>query len=288
MGLMDSGVEALALTKAVIEVVDHTDKQKEDKEIIGCVGKMNDFIEKKAEYSAVKGKLVLKKEALKAGEKSVVQLGDSVELQYFNELTKSLNKAAKIRRFEVQFNPSTLSVSGFGGGKVQITNFGSKDSSDRGVSYEEASPQIEMSVQLVFDETDNFTAFPGDIMGLNVSNVANTAANMGLKALSGRPSVQTTVEGFLGAIRNQYTRSVAFCWGRMLYFGYVNRVNTRYTLFNPSGKPVRATVDLNIVCADSAVNKESLGYWHEKYDEFFSADKSYKGFGDGLVNLSNF
>lgn len=289
MGIMDNAVEAIALTRAMVEVVDLTHKLKdEEKEVFGPVGKMDDYVAKEAKFSVEKGKLALQKEANKAAGKLNVLPGDSQALKDFEDTVYASDKSAVFRRFEVQFNPSTLSVSGFGGGMVQLTNYTSKDGQDRGVSYQEAKPHIQMSVQLVFDETDNFTAFPGDIMGFNVSNVGGTAINMGLRKLSGRPSVQTTVEGFLGAIRNEYTRRVAFCWGNMLYSGYVNRVNTRYTVFNPSGKPIRATVDLSIICADSSVDEDSLGYWQNKYKEFFDADKSYSGARNGIVNLSNF
>lgn len=295
MGIMDNAVEAIALTRAMVEVVDLTPKVKEDKEVFGPVRNMDDFVAKAAKFSVEKGKLALQKEANKATRKLnvlpgdlKVSPGDSDVLKEFEASVWDSDKTAVFRRFEVQFNPSTLSVSGFGGGMVQLTNYASKDDKNRGVSYQEAKPHIQMSVQLIFDETDNFTAFPGDIMGFNVSNVGGTAINMGLRKLSGRPSVQTTVEGFLGAIRNEYTRRVAFCWGNMLYSGYVNRVNTRYTVFNPSGKPIRATVDLSIICADESVDGKSLGYWQDKYEEFFDADKSYSGARNGIVNLSNF
>lgn len=289
MGIMDTGVEALTLTKAIVEVIDFTTKTKgRDNPISPCIGRTNDLLAVSEKYEMKKGKIALQQEASKLKQVTGLGLGDSTELQFFNDSIKEFEPDVTIRRFEVQFNPSTLSLSGSGGGMVQLTNYSAMGKEDAGVSYSAASTNISMSVQLVFDETNNFTAFPGDITGFNVSNVSDAIVNTVADQIKKRPSVQTEVEGFLGAIRSKYTRSVAFCWGKMLYFGCVNRVNTRYTLFNPSGKPVRATVDLSIVCADPSLSEGYLGYWEEKYENFFKEDMSLSGAKNSLVNLSNF
>lgn len=292
MGLFDSGVEGLMLTKAIVEVVDLSNKSQETKELIGCAGRFNEYATKKVKYDMAKAKIAVKKEASKL--KQVLSnvtglgLGDSAELEDFNTTVSELDKDAIIRRFDVQFNPSTLSLSGSGGGIAQYTNFGAVRPENRGTSHASGMEHIEMSVQLVFDETNNLVTFPGDILSANGSALAGAAGAMIANNFSNRPSVQTEVEGFLAAIRNEYTRRVAFCWGKMLYSGYVNRVSARYTLFNPSGKPVRATVDMSIVCTDASVGPNDLGVWQEKYKEFFDADRSYAGLNNNLFNMSNF
>lgn len=299
MGLLDSAVEGLTLQKAIIEVIDRT-KQLENKEVAGPVGRVNDFKLKSQSYKLKKEAVMKAREASTsklmkmATEVTGLGLGESVELEAYNLSIEGLDDDVEIRRFEVQFNPSTLSISGSGGGIAQHTNLAAINVNQTQTTHGHGNEYIEMSVQLTFDDTNNLIAFPGDWTGLNISSATDAAMKFGVdlfkQKLKGRPSVQDTVEGFLGTIRNKYTRELAFCWGRMLYFGYVNRVRTKYTLFNPSGKPIRATVDLSIVCADNSVSGKdnNLGYWHDKYEEFFKPEVSLSGARNGMFNLSNF
>lgn len=291
MGIMDAGVEALALTKAIIEVVDTSEKQKGEKNISGAVAKRNDYASMKMKYSSIKTQIAMKAETSKLAMAAAAVSGMNIEgrIAVENLETKlKMIQDAVIRRYTVQFNPSSLRLSGSGGGMTQMTNYtDGSDGRHSGVSYGAAETYIEMSVQLVFDETNNMVAFPGDISGFNMSNVANVGITAGLNKLKG-VDVSTHVQGFLASIRNRNTRRVAFCWGKMIYYGIVNRVAARYTLFNPSGKPVRATVDMSLVLSDPTINADNMGYWAERHADFFDENKSLSGNRNSIVNLSNF
>ncbi len=45
---------------------------------------------------------------------------------------------------------------------------------------------------------------------------------------------------------------VQFCWGTFLFEGFIESLTLRYTMFLPSGKPCRATANLNIKQYESA------------------------------------
>ena len=101
------------------------------------------------------------------------------------------------------------------------------------------------------------------------------------------------MEGFIGAIRNEYTRIITFHWGEMNYSGVLRSVRAVYTMFNITGDPVRATVDLSITCADSEIMPRSLYMWKDLYikaysDEARDGGKSYVKASQkvgGLLNI---
>ena len=179
--------------------------------------------------------------------------------------------------FEVQFNPSTLALSGRGGGsrnKYSLTEAKSlKDSA--------SMTRIELSVKLIFSKDDLAAAFPADTMAINATNALNVGKKLVKEKVFGvtQPAVQVVVEGFIGALRNENTRLVAFEWGDMFYEGLLKNVNATYNLFDATGKPVRAEVNLSLWLRDPEVTMASgtpnLGYWQDAYDQAFSSSTSY-------------
>ena len=63
--------------------------------------------------------------------------------------------------------------------------------------------------------------------------------------------------------------NVKFIWGKSVLEGGLTRVNSRYTMFSPTGNPIRAELDITITCLGEAVKK-----WQEAYEKEF-ADKQY-------------
>ena len=84
-----------------------------------------------------------------------------------------------------------------------------------------------------------------------------------------KTSIQTEVEGFIAALRNSRTRLMTFNWGNFCYTGVLRSVGANYTMFNPNGEPVRATVDLSMVCADDEQWPNSLSVWQQRYINAF-------------------
>ena len=189
--------------------------------------------------------------------------------------------------FHVQFNPSELSLSGYGGGLTQKTDF---SEGANGISFEKADVHISLNVKLIFDKVDPQDAFMGD--KLNTSPMAiGTGIAKGVLTHKGKKenSVQTEVEGFIAALRSKYTRRITFHWGTMNYTGILNRISSQYTMFNVLGEPVRAYVSLSLVCADEKISPKSMGIWQKYYEQLFEiGDQSFVGMAQKAGNLLNF
>ena len=63
--------------------------------------------------------------------------------------------------FHVQFNPSELSLNGYGGGRVTKTDFSDKDGKGD-IRFESAAVRITLNVKLIFDKVDPQDAFMSD------------------------------------------------------------------------------------------------------------------------------
>jgi hypothetical protein len=202
-----------------------------------------------------------------------------------NQLLTGVEGATR-KLFYVQFNPSELSLSAYGGGLISKSDF----SKGGGMSFEEMDVRITMNVNLIFDKVDPQDAFLSDKLNTSTSAVAGGALKAGL-SLKGMTeySVQNEVEAFIAALRSEYTRRISFHWGTMTYSGVLNRVSSRYTMFNTIGAPIRATVGLSIVCADQGVSAKSLGVWQKYYDDAFGAgDQSMVKASQKVGSLLNF
>ncbi len=185
---------------------------------------------------------------------------------------KRLQKGGYNRSIPVQFNPTSLRLSGHAGDDdVQITNF---TQDGRGIGRGAMNLQIEMSVNLIFDQISNTAAFQQDMLTLSTSRAASSVANIANELLLGRKtqSVQVIVEAFVAALRSDLTRMVCFEWGEVLYEGMLRTVNTEYTMFDINGNPVRATVGLLIYLLESTndgLKDYSNRYWYQAYYDAF-------------------
>ena len=177
--------------------------------------------------------------------------------------------------FYVPFNPSDLTISGYGGGRVTKTDYTSKEG--RGIGFEQAAVRITLDVKLIFDKVDPLDAFMSDKLSSSLTTLAE-GAQKGVRTALGKKdnSVQTEVEGFIAALHSTYTRRITFHWGKMNYTGVLNRVSAQYTMFKVKGQPIRAVVSLSLVCADKDVSRNSMGVWQEYYEKAFQGgNQSY-------------
>ena len=75
----------------------------------------------------------------------------------------------------------------------------------------------------------------------------------------------------------------------MSYTGILNRVSAQYTMFNSSGIPVRAVVQLSLICADESISPNSLGSWQNAYETAFKGgSKSLVSWTQRAGSLFNF
>jgi hypothetical protein len=103
-----------------------------------------------------------------------------------------------------------------------------------------------MQVQLDFDDTDIRDAF--------------------------MYGVQDISEVFVGAMVRPSTRWVAFVWNRMIFWGELNNVTVRYTMFNPAGSPIRSQVTLCIRqdrSLEDASRYATEKEWDKAFDKMF-------------------
>lgn len=206
------------------------------------------------------------------------------------------------RSLEVQFNPATLDISAYGGGRVPITNFANEDGNvPVTTTFGALEVYIQISFTLIFDETFLADAFASDKFQLTASNLIGSAASLISTAVTGKTyTVRPFVEGFLAAMRDPDHRTVIFQWGRMRYVGVMNELSAKYTMFSPNGEPIRAEVEVSMLSeslpyeayvpsTDNAGNpilkslnplqndNDYLSYWTNRYNAIVGDHKSLSG-----------
>jgi len=196
------------------------------------------------------------------------------------------------RRYTVQFNPTSLQLTGYAGGLIQKLDYtagkkpkkndgqappeqpGKNENKDhpKSAAYTVGNTTISLNVSLLFDSCDPMDAFMSDKINLSPTGVTTGIIKAGM-SMGGKKkvSVQKDVEAFIAALRNRYTRKIIFYWGDFEYKGILRNVTATYVMFNVMGEPVRAHVDLGMICVDKDLSKKSLKVWQDKYREIFGA-----------------
>ena len=213
---------------------------------------------------------------------NAMDVNNDVADAYFQKL------ASKKKIFTVQFNPSTLRLSGHSGGPASTTNFSALNAKE--VKRKAVDASISMSVELLFDSMDPKDAFMNDKIDVSPTGFLTGMADMGLTmGQKKKKTVQRQVEGFIGALRNENTRLITFNWGEICYSGVLRRVGAEYTMFNVTGEPVRAKVGLTIMCADVKEWPNSVAVWQERYkNSYLGGSESGVKASQKLGNLLNF
>ena len=198
-------------------------------------------------------------------------LMSSVGIGATTEGLKKYYKGATAKRYTVQFNPSSLSVKGRGQGFMPVLAYGTNGAT---VHPTKQNVRITVSMRLVVDQVKNADAFMSDKLNLSPTQLAQ---NVGTAIMTGmganQPTVQQTVEGFIAALRSPYTRIITFHWGTMNYSGILNNVSAQYVMFNVQGQPVRAYINLSLLCMHDNPAPNSLGPWQAAYKAAFSGDE---------------
>ena len=192
------------------------------------------------------------------------------------------SKGAK-KQFEVQFNPSDLQIEGHGGGRMTTTSFNNSNPKERNgsgsINFIPVPIYISLNVKLLFDRMDPNDCFLSAKTNIAPSEMTKSVIKTGLTAFgkNKKMTVQQEVEGLIAALRSPYTRCITFRWGKLKYTGVLNRVSAQYTMFNSSGIPVRAVVQLSLTCADETVTPNSMGTWKEAYEKAFGGGSQSLG-----------
>ncbi len=177
---------------------------------------------------------------------------------------------AKAKYFTVQFNPNSLRLSGHAGGLVRKTSYKTQRRGGSNMEYSAGKTYIEFAVQLFFDAVDPQNAFLADKLALSPTNMITGVVKAGMTSSGDKNNtVQPQVEALIAALRNRHTRLISFHWGDFNYSGVLKSVNATYMMFNITGDPIRATVDLSMTCADSELYPNSLAVWQDRYSKSF-------------------
>lgn len=195
--------------------------------------------------------------------------------QAVQQLTQTATQAAALpqnKRFEVKFNPSEISFQAQGGTRVSKTNFLPGGRVD--MQYVQMKPMVQIRVPLVFEDMERTETFMMEKL-TDPTALVRTGVTAGIAAVTGKVhSVRPQVEGFVGALRNNRTRKVTFLWGNMAYKGVLNEVSAAYTMFSIDGHPVRATVNIGILCGDETERDGNMGQWQASYQRAFAGNAS--------------
>ena len=133
------------------------------------------------------------------------------------------------------------------------------------------------------DDQQDYKAFATGLANFSTTNLINEGYGLVTDLLSEKKggenvvSIQSAVEGFVGAMRNNFTHQVCFEWGDMYYEGELKSINTTYTMFDSVGRPIRAKVNIAIYLQDENITNGDMGYWETAYEKVFK---------NGSVDLS--
>lgn len=139
-------------------------------------------------------------------------------------------------QFEVQFNPKELEIQGSSKKGKSQTGTGAEHEN---IDYGSLGSKVMVKIPLIFDKTEEGSS----IISINLQ-----------KSKGKTVSVAPDVEHFLQSVRNPFSRTIRFSWGNMLYQGQLASVSAQYTMFSREGQPIRANVNLEILC-DYSYNK---------------------------------
>lgn len=151
----------------------------------------------------------------------VTEAGKDDALSILDQAAQKLSKSSKkdqsskarvksqgngLKIFEVQYNPASLKLQGYGGTEISAGNG--------------------------FSQTEQ--------------HVSPSSVTLSLELDCEGPDTKRQVNGLLGirqAARNPY---VLFCWGENVFAGNVSEASGEYTMFDRDGRPVRGKVNLTI------------------------------------------
>ncbi len=195
---------------------------------------------------------------------------------------------------EVQYNPKTLSFSSASGKQVDTEASGMGAGATTNLRQNKVVTNVVMSCDLIFDDVSINDAFTEQTYTDNLVNgVAQKAANeMSKSLLPGHEentlesyhSVQKYLDGLLALLVSPFSSQVMFYWSGMCFRGQLVNVSGSYTMFNPAGEPVRATVNIRIRQRDNIRGSDEQ--WNEAFKKVFKEDKD-TGLASKLSELTN-
>ena len=202
--------------------------------------------------------------------------------------------AAQVTQYhvlEVQYNPSSISLQA-NADSIPIQYL--QQNLDSGIPTQlQRPPSVVLSVELVFDAMNIFDSFMWDkfTSGVSAQSITNIATAVS-KDKGKVWSVKKQTNGLLAALMRDSTRTVIFKWADMTFSGELTEAQARYTMFSPTGRPVRSVVRLNIT--QQVKSTADIQYWDKAMDQLIanssttasqSGAASVKSSLGGLINI---
>ena len=179
-------------------------------------------------------------------------------------------------RFEVQYNPNTISTRTSAGRYPEYRAMG--DSGNKQFFMVEREATTYLDVQLIFEDVNVQDAFLTENLNPTVGNVLEMAGNIARTANDDNHTIKNEVEGLISLLVRHNTREVVFFWSEMFFHGVVESVDATYTMFNKLGDPIKATVNLTIRQAASGDEyKSDAEYWDKSFETIFQESGSVSG-----------
>lgn len=167
---------------------------------------------------------------------------------------------------EVQYNPSSISMSTQAGKQVQYSGGSLGQGGANQITQIVQPVSTTMSFQLVFDDMNPQDAFVLENMAPTAGNLVSGTADVARK-VRGAYSVQAQMDGLMSLLTQPVTRKVIFYWAKMCFQGELVSVSSRYTMFNKDGNPIRGMVDLTIRQGEES--GFGVAYWDEAFTRTF-------------------
>ncbi|MCC8140640.1 MAG: hypothetical protein LIO67_10165 [Lachnospiraceae bacterium] len=215
----------------------------------------------------------------------------SLGSQTFSSITaNNLTAGTNYWALEVQYNPSSLSISTQGAG--EMVDYGARDSVRLARTTQNFEQALSMlHCQLLFDDTNIGNAFVQGNFSLTPGNVISTGSRL-INALRSNPyTVQPQMDAIMSLLLSDATRQVMFVWGSMCFRGELTSVDNTYTMFNKSGNPIRGTIDITI--RQEKASPGDMDYWEDAYKDKFESTSvlgktslASKITNNSLLNLS--
>ena len=167
---------------------------------------------------------------------------------------------------QVKYNPSSIKYST---NTSPMLHHGLGGKGNAQLAYLVDSSRTVMDVELIFDDVNIQDAFMWEKFSISTGSVISDIAG-GINAARGKEySVKDQIDGLLSLINQSEARKIVFYWSSMAFAGEVIGVNAKYTMFNPSGNPIRGSVTLKIMQSDNIANKTDEQYWSGAYNKLF-------------------
>lgn len=165
----------------------------------------------------------------------------------------------------VQYNPSSLRFSTAAG---VLRQPGVGDAGDNQYTQVNVQGKTQLSVQLIFEDINLKDAFMWEKYRLSIDDGVSAVQGI-MSAKAGGYSVQKQVDGILSLVTQTTTRQVIFYWGKLSFHGELTNVSANYTMFNMTGNPIRAQLDLTIRQGEAETGASERQYWDKAFDKLF-------------------